>query len=1168
MSAEPLGSSRFEVKSRLGAGGMGVVLEAWDRERKQLVALKMLRQPSPAGLARLKREFRSLEGVVHPNLVRLFELFEDRGRWFFTMELVRGVSFLRWVRREEGQPDEPIEEVDAAPTWDLGPVPEPVAQEPGGTCDVERLRGVLPQVASGLVALHAIGKVHQDVKPSNVVVTAEGRAVILDPGLVATAGATQRQVMGTVAYMAPEQIRGAVIGPAADWYALGVMTFEALTGRAPFEGPPGEVLHRKQTERAIRASRLVTVPEDLDDLCAELLAPEPEERPGGGRVLVRLGVAAPDETLAAPGFRGRHAELSRLASAVAEGLERRPGGIAITGESGVGKSSLLERFLAEAAPPATRVFRGRCREAEHVPFRAFDEVFDEMARAIADQPRSAADTAALRAIPAFAGLPGKRDREAVATDPVVRRRAAFAALRRALAGLGRVLIAVDDLHAADGDSLVLLEEILRGGESPPLRLCVVATARGPIDGLETLELGPLPVEEARLLAASAGASAEAAVRCAVESGGHPLFLMELLRRAGGPSVGLDAALETRLHVLGVEARRVVEVVAVHGGPIGEALIADAAGLSPDEVALVLTRLRADRLVRNAREEAVEPYHDRVRAAVLAASDVARRSAIHWDVASAMERQAAEGTAGTIARHFAAAGAPDRAFRWAVQAGEESSAALAFAQAAELYQLAMTGAPTERRGELTVRLAECYVAMGRGAKAAAAFLSAARGLAAEQAIALRSRAAEQLLASGHVVEGLAVNDEVLETLGVPMEVSGWELAKIKLRARWGAPPAGGEASLTERTRLDALWSVAGVLGMTDMLRAQKFQSLHLAEARRVGDPLRLCRAIAAEALFSGTGGTKTQRRTARLLEECARHARGNGPYGQAVHLFVTSICAYSEGRFRTALDAATGAQAILESHCVGVFWERAQTLLFRLMALDVMGRWNQVGPRVEEALRDARERGDLYTEAQIGLVGCIQPALLAGRIEEGLAELVELEKRWGPSGFEIPHYNLLVSRMMARLWMGEPEQALAALDGAWEELWGTFLAQVQFCRIEMRRLRATALIGCAAGAARRRGELARRARRDIEAIRGERVGWGMAVADLLEGSLAGDPVLLRRAAASLDQHDMTLFAGAAELRLATVIGGTEGQRFAERARETFAHVGVRDPDGATRLHAGI
>src|SRR5207247_1633534 len=187
------GTARFVVKERLGAGGYGVVYRAVDRERNIPVALKTLRHVAAKALVRFKQEFRALADVSpHPNLVTLYELSSHEEQWFFTMELVDGVNFLWYVRGDtypnEGESTSGLSSLSSPGLYDAS---EPARADtsakkavPAGALNLERLRHAMPQLAEGVLALHGAGKLHRDIKPLNVLVTREGRVVLLDFGLV------------------------------------------------------------------------------------------------------------------------------------------------------------------------------------------------------------------------------------------------------------------------------------------------------------------------------------------------------------------------------------------------------------------------------------------------------------------------------------------------------------------------------------------------------------------------------------------------------------------------------------------------------------------------------------------------------------------------------------------------------------------------------------------------------------------------------------------------------------------------------------------------------------------------------------------------------------------------------------------------------------------------
>src|SRR5262245_22747132 len=246
------GTARFEIRRRLGQGGFGTVYEALDRQRGVPVALKLLHAARPTALYRFKREFRTLADLTHPNLIALDELFSEGDRWFFTMELIRGQPIVEYIRHPP--PDRP-------------------------TLNEAIVRDVFGQLVDGLTAIHERGIVHRDIKPFNVLVSERGRVVVLDFGIAIELMPDEPSastLLGTPAYMAPEQAWGYTLSPACDWYSVGVMLYQALTGELPFTGPAMEMLLAKQRAPAIPDRPSVSP--DLLALCIALLDPDPSRR--------------------------------------------------------------------------------------------------------------------------------------------------------------------------------------------------------------------------------------------------------------------------------------------------------------------------------------------------------------------------------------------------------------------------------------------------------------------------------------------------------------------------------------------------------------------------------------------------------------------------------------------------------------------------------------------------------------------------------------------------------------------------------------------------------------------------------------------------------------------------------------------------------------------------
>ncbi len=473
MDGETFGSDfRFLALERLGAGASGEVFRVIDRRYRHEVALKTLFRADPAAILRFKNEFRSLADVLHPNVAQLYELQQDDRSFFFTMELVPGVDLLEWVRGQSSAPGD----------GDTAPSPPP---------DEARLRAALLQLVHGLLALHAAGKLHCDLKPSNIRVTPAGRVVLLDFGLVreiAPRGEQTFELAGTPAYMSPEQLGGLDISAASDLYAVGVLLFELLTGRRPHVGSFGKILHAKLTGATVSPSELIEgLPADLVELCEALLRHQAEERPNGAEVLRRLGASTAPLPRAEGEARliGRERHLAALEAAFDRALGGRGAVIWVHGSSGMGKSALVQHFIDQARQrhPGLLCFQGRCYERESVPYKALDVLLDTLARHLRHLPAGEAESllppdilALARLFPALHSVEEiERAQRKVLEMPDEReqRRRAHGALRELLRRLAQrqpLILAIDDLQWGDRDSAGLLAELLRPPGAPPFLL--------------------------------------------------------------------------------------------------------------------------------------------------------------------------------------------------------------------------------------------------------------------------------------------------------------------------------------------------------------------------------------------------------------------------------------------------------------------------------------------------------------------------------------------------------------------------------------------------------------------------------------------------------------------------------------------------------------------------
>ena len=862
-SGATLANGRFEILRRLGEGGMGVVYDASDAERKDRIALKTLTHVDAHGIYRLKNEFRALAEVRHPGLVRFHELFADNQSWFFTMELVSGHCFDTWLER--------------ANRFTLDPART-------------EIRRALAQLVEAVAAVHQAGKLHRDLKPSNVMVEESGRVVVLDFGLVSApeiggVGQTllDHGVSGTPAYMAPEQAAGLEATEATDWYAVGVLLFEALAGCLPFEGRVGQILTAKQLQDPPSVLTFAPdAPEDLATLCAELLARDPSVRPSGSNLLGRLGADSPassrrsvpaesDVTLI-----GRERELSALHAAYSASRSGgKPVVVMLTGESGIGKSALVTRFLGELRETTPAVLlHGRCYEREAVPFKAFDAIVDELSRylrrlsnaeAAVFTPRDA--WALIRLFPVLGRLPSFADAPArECADPHELRRRGFVAFGEVLSKLcdrAPLVLHIDDLQWTDADSIALLFHVLRQPDAPQL-LFVGSQRDGQYEKLEPIytalpddirldfrQLGvePLSPEDAKLLAGR-----DISPQVVAEARGNPFLLTEIARYArdtGARDIetrSLADLVLARCAALPDDAQRLLRAIALSAGSVPLTVVLQAAAAAQSAVDV----LRDQQLVRRGvKHGEIECYHDKIRESVVAALAPEQARALHADLAAAWlctKHPDPE----QLALHHLGAGELQRAAECGVEAAERAAHAFAFERAAQLYALVLEigDFPGARTHELRIAHADALAQAGRGVAAAEACVAAMPSAGSEEAADLARRAGFSYLQSGLfdlplVNRGLAPYGLQLARTGVGAFLQlMWQRLLLRLR---GYERRGQSRDAWAAERYAAAAPVSYALVCLDPVRAVTLETRLTRIALASGDPCLQARGMAAEVL---------------------------------------------------------------------------------------------------------------------------------------------------------------------------------------------------------------------------------------------------------------------------------------------------------------------------------
>lgn len=1200
VDAVPPKLGRYTILRRIGRGAVGEVYEAVPPEAgAPSVALKAIRGMSPDSLYRFKKEFRTLANVQHRNVIGLHELVLEGDRLFFSMELIRGDTFIQSL---------------CGPPLQGSRTTHPPAS------DFSRVREAVLQLAQGVQAIHRAGFLHRDLKPSNVLIEDSGRVVILDFGLVRDIEVDDAElaltddgaVLGTPLFMSPEQASGDKLGPPSDWYTVGEMLYQALTGRPPFGGKGLLALlaSKKEENPTPVREHNANVPEDLDALCTALLQRDPSERPNGEEVLRRLGAAPPadmskEDTSRA--FLGRREELARMREAFAATRRGSPVVLLIEGVSGIGKSALVEEFLRGLPAANALLLRGKCSERESIPYKALDSVMDMLSnylRGISSPaevqallPRNIGAIArlfpVLLSVPAVALAPMRVELNMM---PQEARRRGIEALREMMGRIADrrpLVVHIDDLQWSDVDSLLVLEAMLRDVDAPPLLLvCSFRTGaplRVPALGqfladidevqVQSVRLGPMGTEDAMGLALRLFGGTDRSLRAlaenvAREAEGSPFFVAELVRhtqrRMRDPvsdtdsAVSLDDVIRHRISSLPPTARQMLSVIAVAGGRVAIGIATRIAAVEASSHN-VLATLRAESLVRTHGTtdlDTVEIYHDRIRETVLRQLSSHNSAELHLAIGRELA-ESSQADAAALSHHFRQAGEDRLASIHTIAAADQAAEALAFERAAELYAAALEldVVPDSELTLLERRYADALASAGQQYEAAKIYLRVAERLPEEQRTPLLRDAAELLLTSGHTVEGRSALERTLAAFSMRLPptrkraIAAVIWSRIRLAARGLKFKVQPPESVDEPTRqmLDACWTATRGLLYSDGILSADFHARHLRLALNSGDAVRLTRALGFEAFFTASMAGEAKRvRCFEMADQAARLAeQADSDYARGMATQARGLLHTMLGDWNEAKDRLDEASTIFREQTIGTAPEIGYCECHAALTLQFSGGIRELRGRARELVHASSKRAHPYALGfALGLRAYL-PLLGEDKLDEA-QEQMERYRDEAPERFQAHIQNFTYVSTSLLHYRGDVKGAWALMEERRGEIEGFDMLRAPFPKAEHCLWVATNALAMAVHDKDNAAYLAiakKMGRTMLGMDSAYRRAYGSLTLASMHRLLGDDDASvghLRRALEGFDAHAMQMHAAIARLRLAHLVGGDEGDELRAHA----------------------
>lgn len=1033
---------------------MAVVLEVSRLEDGARCAMKlMLPAARSADVAeRFRREFHALSQLNHENVLKVFEGGLAQERPYFVMELLEGVELReeveRWRSRSPAQ-------------------------------RFKNARSVLVQVSRALAYIHQRGLVHRDVTPSNIMMCPDGIAKLMDFGVVKEPGGdltVAGEVVGTVAYIAPEQIKGEAVDARADLYSLGAVLYLCLTGRRPFNARTLAGYLDKHLNRPPRPPRELapTVPRQLNDICMRLLEKAPADRYASAtHLLYVLGEAEGIET---PPMAGRTSELARIREHLAE--LQHGGMIVVEGISGMGCSRLVDEAIQHAQLLGIAVSESQNQTPDQPSFFGLRALFHDLVAAHEAPPALAA---------VFGSSPSGGDPERQDLWGLC------AGFRELICAAGPRIIILEDIDRADRGTCEVVEYLLRNLADAPI---IFLLSRRPMPGADPLHhllsrprtthivLEPLTasaVEQMLLYRVDDDPRVlPLAGRLCREGEGNPFIIERMLggledagiisrRQISLPSEdiltaplpiprSIREALERQLSGLDPSALTLARLVALAREKVGAELLKLAwpdpeDTLQPALLALVEAGLLRKRLVG---EDAwLELVHLRLRDVLIDGLSAETRTALHRRLGLALERlhrHNIESIVERLAQHFDKGEVPAKAYPYLIQAAEKLQGQTFVSEAVRYLNRALAIEPQarvflplveaeKRRADLVLRRANALYHLGRWEEARQQAVDADTYASALGYSALIARTAVELArqdramhdhaaAQEHLARAMehaeAADDPRLKI--VPLyELSAihWSAGDIDGARQRLAEAHGLSENYSDHSGLALLSNGLGVLAMCEgrSAEARRYfnQAINVSEKEGLIERLSVARTNLAELCHCAGNFRKGLALADRTINESREVNHRNGV---GIGLRYRTILLGDLGRHAEADENATEAVAIQQR--LGHQEEELASKVALVRVVLGQGNLHRADALLESCLTLAKEYD---TEGYMPIIRAWRSRLMitCGRRDAAIAELEHAEG----TGRSWPHMRLRQLLNTARAWalVGRMETAAELADTA-------------------------------------------------------------------------------------------------------------------------------------------